>query len=259
MAISYPSLILGGGGLSTVFTSGSVTGSGEETNPVRLKENIVVTSLTASVLTASQLILDSDPYAKLTGGNSFDSTNTFNYLEAQNTVTINGSNNSDYAYLHLQGSTESRLRIRKGLTEVGSIHNSNNDLVIEASNKLQISGSTAVSGNVQLIGAIINGNLKTNVSTASPTIVDFTSKNTKCAKYVILVETTTGIYHVQSQDLLLANNGSTVLITPYALTTTNGTNLAVFDAQINGDYIELLVTKLTSEEIAVSMTKTYLS
>lgn len=259
MAISYPSIILGGGGLSTVYTSGSITGSGELENQVRLKENIEVTEITASIVSASQLILDDDPYARIAGGNTFDSTNNFNYLTANNTVIVDGTNNSDNAYVFLQGSVESRLRIRKGFTEVGSLYNSDTNLVLEANNQLQITGSTALSGNLQLNGALVNNNDKILLDSLLATVIDSADISTKCAKYTLLVETATGTYHVQSCDLLLANNGSTVLITPYAVVSTNGSYLASFDAQINGGNIELLATKLTVEDITITMTKTYLS
>jgi len=45
----------GGGGISSVYTSGSITGSGLSDNQIRLKDNVNVTTLTASVLSASSL------------------------------------------------------------------------------------------------------------------------------------------------------------------------------------------------------------
>jgi len=60
-------------------------------------------------------------------------------------------------------------------------------------------------------------------------------------------------------DLLAVNNGSTALITSYALVSTNDTYLASFDVSISGANVELTANNLAGQDIVVTLTKNYIS
>jgi len=94
-------------------------------------------------------------------------------------------------------------------------------------------GNQTINGNIVLTGSLVNGNAKYPIYVLDITTVDIFSASYNAAKYTVLVETSTGPYHVQTADILLAHNNSSVLITPYGVTSTNGSILASFDAQIN--------------------------
>jgi hypothetical protein len=268
MSIIYPSI-----NTSNFATLGSNTFIGTEI----VTGSVSVTNLlSASAITASDLFLNNNPYAttgavsgafaKLNGGNTFSGgTNVFEGVTAHNTVIVDGTSNFNYAYLFLQGSTESRLKIRKGgATEVGSFYNSADvspELVIEGVNGIQLTGSVSglIAKNQTLSGTLVSFNTKVNIATANSGVVDQFTGSYKATRYTIMAETTTGTYHVQTADILLAHNNSNVLITPYAVTCTSGSYLASFDAQYSGSNIQLLATNLVASNIAVTMTKTYLA
>lgn len=129
----------------------------------------------------------------------------------------------------------------------------------DANAKLDVSGSVLITGSLTITtGSILTANPKTLVNVGSSSVVDTYSINNRTARFTAMVETTTGTYHVQSIDLLVANNGSSALITPYALVSTNGAYLASFDVAINGSSIELTATNLSGENIAVTLNKNYI-
>lgn len=129
----------------------------------------------------------------------------------------------------------------------------------DANAKLDVSGSVLITGSLTITtGSIVTANPKTLINAGSSSIVDTYSINNRTARFTAMAETTTGTYHVQSIDLLVANNGSSALITPYALVSTNGAYLASFDVAINGSSIELTATNLSGENIVVTLSKNYI-
>lgn len=129
----------------------------------------------------------------------------------------------------------------------------------DANAKLDVNGNVIVTGSLTITtGSIVTANPKTLINAGSSSIVDTYSINNRTARFTAMAETTTGTYHVQSIDLLVANNGSSALITPYALVSTNGAYLASFDVAINGSSIELTATNLSGENIAVTLNKNYI-
>jgi hypothetical protein len=120
-------------------------------------------------------------------------------------------------------------------------------------------GDQTITGTINLTGAVEDYNAKVTVNTATSGVVNQFSASHNAARFTAMVETSTGTYHVQSADLLLAHNNASVLITPYALTCTSGSFLASFDAQISGSNIQILARNLVNDAVTVTMTKTYLA
>jgi hypothetical protein len=120
-------------------------------------------------------------------------------------------------------------------------------------------GDQTITGTINLTGAVEDYNAKVTVNTATSGVVNQFSASHNAARFTAMVETSTGTYHVQSADLLLAHNNSSVLITPYALTCTSGSYLAIFDAQISGSNIQIVARNLVNDTVTVTMTKTYLA
>ena len=119
-------------------------------------------------------------------------------------------------------------------------------------------GDQTVNGNINLTGSTVNGNSKTSITTGNSSVVAIFSNINRAGRFIAMVETSTGTYHVQASDLLLSNNGSNTLITPYAFTSTSGGYLATFDAALNGGDVEITATNLSGQNINVTMTKTFL-
>lgn len=119
-------------------------------------------------------------------------------------------------------------------------------------------GDQTVNGNINLTGSIINGNTKTSINTGNSSVVASFSNTNRAGRFTAMIETSTGTYHVQASDLLLSNNGSSALITPYAFTSTSGNFLATFNASLNGSNVEITATNLSGQNINVTMTKTFL-
>jgi len=120
-------------------------------------------------------------------------------------------------------------------------------------------GDQTITGNVNLIGALEDYSAKIAVPTATSGVINQFSASHNVAKFTYMAETTTGTYHVQAGELILAHNDSQILITPYAFGSTKGNFLALFDAQINGSNIEIIAKNIVSDDLTVTMTKTYLS
>lgn len=87
-----------GSGLSSIYTSGSITGSGIETNPVYLKDPLVINQITASVGFSGTLYGTSShaltaSYAQSTNLNALSIQNAYNSLRYQKIdfFDINGS------------------------------------------------------------------------------------------------------------------------------------------------------------------------
>lgn len=119
-------------------------------------------------------------------------------------------------------------------------------------------GDQSINGNVNLTGSIVNGNTKTTITTGNSGVVSTFSNTNRAGRFTVMVETATGTYHVQASDILLSNNGSNVLITPYAFTSTSGGYLATFDASLNGSDVEIIATNLSGENIDVTTSKAFL-
>lgn len=120
-------------------------------------------------------------------------------------------------------------------------------------------GQQTINGNIVLSGSVVNGNSKTSISSGGSTAVATFANSNRAGKFIAMIETTTGTYHVQASDLLLSNNGSNALITPYAFTSTSGGYLATFDASMNGSNVDIIATNLSGQSINVTMTKIFLS
>ena len=120
------------------------------------------------------------------------------------------------------------------------------------------SGNQNINGNVNLTGSIVNGNTKTSITSGNSGAVASFPDSNRSGRFTAMVETTTGTYHVQSCELLLSNNGSTALITPYAFTSTSGGYLATFNASLSSGIVIIDATNLSGQNINVTMTKTFL-
>ena len=291
MSIIYPSI-----NTSNFATLGSNTFIGTEI----VTGSVDITNrLSASAITASELLLTNNPYAT-TGGVSASFANLTNtvyfpysaYFQNDAAALVaegNLYNNGDtygYSQTFLQGAQQSILYLRRGAgyDNGGKLYTTNEatpSFVIEArSGIIQVTGTTQFSNSVSasalyvsdsfsansssfnavtLTGSLVYANPKVNITTANSGVVDQFTGSYKATRYTIMAETTTGTYHVQTADVLLAHNNSNVLITPYAVTCTSGSYLASFDAQYSGSNIQLIATNLVASNIAVTMTKTYLA
>ena len=93
----------GGGSLSTVYTSGSITGSGESGNPVKLKDIINVTTVSASYLSGNGLNITDITSSNITDISSYltvaAASNTYATINGVNGTFVSQSQLSDYATL----------------------------------------------------------------------------------------------------------------------------------------------------------------
>ena len=119
-------------------------------------------------------------------------------------------------------------------------------------------GNQDINGNINLTGSLVNGNSKVSITSGNSGSVASFSDTNRSGKFTAMIETTTGTYHVQACELLLSNNGSSALITPYAFTSTSGGYLATFNASLNSGIIIITATNLSGQNINVTMTKTFL-
>lgn len=93
-----------------------------------------------------------------------------------------------------------------------------------------------------LHGAIASAALTTSTTGANQVVDQFSVTSYRASKYVVQVTSGTAY---QATELLVVHNGSSAFITEYANLLT-GANLAVFDADVSGGTVRLLVTPVNA-------------
>jgi len=254
--------ITGSTGAGNLVTSGNVTGSGTQENPIDLKSNISLTSVTASYFTGSGLYLTDIPNSALQNSsitvNDFSVSlgGTFNILTGSNLTSSIAGNNLT---INLKDNI-SLLSVSASFYGVGTeivnltashIDNFTNDVrgQFSAGTNITINngvisssggGISAVTSSGNLTGSGINGNpitLKDNISLTSVTasfsgnganITNITASN--ITNFANDVKAQTTIAGTTSQVLVnggtAAASGSVTLSLPQSIATTSSPTFA---------------------------------
>lgn len=97
----------------------------------------------------------------------------------------------------------------------------------------------------------------TEVAPGVTDVIDSFTQNYSAAKYIVLAKTAN---HSQIAEVLVVKNNTTVMATPYAISYTTNSPLAVFDVQKNdtNSTIELIITNTHITSITITMQRSYL-
>jgi hypothetical protein len=254
--------ITGSTGAGNLVTSGSVTGSGTQENPIDLKPNISLTSVTASYFTGSGLYLTDIPNSALqnssitVNNSSVSLGGTFNILTGSNLTSSIAGNNLTISLkdnISLLSVSASFYGVGTEIVNLTASHidNFTNDVrgQFSAGTNITINngvisssggGISAVTSSGNLTGSGINGNpitLKDNISLTSVTasfsgnganITNITASN--ITNFANDVKAQTTIAGTTSQVLVnggtAAASGSVTLSLPQSIATTSSPTFA---------------------------------
>ena len=258
-----PGGVIAGSGINTYFGNIGLNVAGVTTTGVG---NSDFSTLGASRFKWRQTGTNKGPF-KVTGTDSVDLQSTLNgdndngidaiRVEGQSLASI-----VDLSSSTVNGHSRNQLSaVNGGLGANVSTNLLGQLLISSATNTYSTTSDPMIAGSVGIgfydssVGGIqgtldinqvssMDTSVTTNVSTAS-TIFQYNKNTFRTAKFVISCKRPTFNY-VQSSECLVVNTSSNAYITEYASVSSTGSQIALFDADIDGDNVSLIATPFNS-------------